>query len=289
MISFNDFLDKENISPKSVLIMRHRPTEAGLRKILPWFAEERPTLFNAYQQAQAGKNAEIALSRAEYLASFLGSTPGVAHFVGIFRRGDYRSISKEEYFTIPENAELHKHGLSYASERSHALWFDLELTEHYAELKGKLVITWTGLERSWYRWAYRNEFPISAILESSAFKQEMPNWDELLVTWNELQSLPKHWAARLSEWRGVYLIFDKSDGRSYVGSAFGKENILGRWRNYAASGHGGNKQLKTRDPSSFAFSILQRVSPDMEAADIARLETSWKVRLHTRTNGLNEN
>jgi hypothetical protein len=35
---------------------------------------------------------------------------------------------------------------------------------------------------------------------------------------------------------------------------------------------------------------LQRVSPDMDAADIIALEGSWKQRLHTRQpHGLNDN
>jgi hypothetical protein len=37
--------------------------------------------------------------------------------------------------------------------------------------------------------------------------------------------------------------------------------MLGRWRNYAAHGHGGNKLLRERDPKSFRFTILQRVCP----------------------------
>ena len=85
-------------------------------------------------------------------------------------------------------------------------------------------------------------------------------------------------------------IFDASDGKGYVGSAYGEANLYGRWLNYAARGHGGNKLLKERDPRNFRFSILQRVSPDMSAGDLIRLESSWKERLHTRQPfGLNDN
>ena len=117
----------------------------------------------------------------------------------------------------------------------------------------------------------------------------MPPWDELTLTWDELQVLPSKWKAALSEWRGIYFILDESDGRGYVGSAYGGENILGRWLNYASSGHGGNKELRNRDPANFRYSILQRVSPDMEPADIIRLEGTWKDRLHSREFGMNEN
>jgi hypothetical protein len=101
--------------------------------------------------------------------------------------------------------------------------------------------------------------------------------------------LPTKWQAALGQWRGVYLIFDQSDGKAYVGSAYGKSNILGRWHSYAETGHGGNKRLRSRDPSNFLFSILQRTSPDMVADDVIRLEGTWKDRLHTREFGLNEN
>ena len=84
-------------------------------------------------------------------------------------------------------------------------------------------------------------------------------------------------------------IWDSSDGLAYVGSASGDTNILGRWEGYAATGHGGNKLLRERDPSLFRFTILQRVSPDLEIAEVIRLEATWKERLHTRERGLNEN
>jgi hypothetical protein len=93
----------------------------------------------------------------------------------------------------------------------------------------------------------------------------------------------------LREWRGIYYILDSSDGRGYVGAAYGADNILGRWLNYGISGHGGNKALRKRDPSNFHFSILQRVSPDMPSDDVIRLEHAWKTRLHTREFGLNKN
>lgn len=117
-----------------------------------------------------------------------------------------------------------------------------------------------------------------------------PEWDEIDLGWEELAVLPTRWRAKLSEWRAIYYIFDTSDGKVYVGSAYGGENLLGRWLNYGAKGHGGNVLLRQRDPKNFRFTILQRVSPDMESADVIRLEATWKERLHTRQPwGLNEN
>lgn len=57
-----------------------------------------------------------------------------------------------------------------------------------------------------------------------------------------------------------------------------------------AIGHGGNQLLRRRAPRGFHFSILQRLSPDMDASDVIRLESTWKERLHTRAPlGLNDN
>ena len=79
-------------------------------------------------------------------------------------------------------------------------------------------------------------------------------------------------------------------GKGYVGSAYGEENLLGRWLNYSLSGHGDNRLLRTREGKNFRFTILQRVSPDLEPRDVIKLESSWKERLHTRKPfGLNDN
>jgi hypothetical protein len=132
--------------------------------------------------------------------------------------------------------------------------------------------------------------PILTISEESVLDAAMPKWDEINFAWNELGLLPSPWKQALSQWRGIYYIFDTSDGQGYVGSAYGSDNILGRWLTYSATGHGGNRLLRQRKPLGFRFSILERVSPDMDAADVIRLESSWKERLHTRApHGLNDN
>jgi hypothetical protein len=132
--------------------------------------------------------------------------------------------------------------------------------------------------------------PVISVHEDSVLDAAMPKWNEIAITWEELSVLPERWKSALSHWRGIYYIFDTSDGKGYVGAAYGENNLLGRWENYAARGHGGNRLLRQRDPRSFRFTILQRVSPDMEAGDVIRLEASWKQRLHTRDPyGLNDN
>lgn len=51
-MNLNDLLRGKKIDPKRVLVLRHRPLEPELRKVLPWLAAEKPDAFNAYQQTQ---------------------------------------------------------------------------------------------------------------------------------------------------------------------------------------------------------------------------------------------
>jgi hypothetical protein len=290
-MQLNDLLQKHEIPPADVLVLRHRPKEPQLRRALPWLAAERPDLYNAYQQSQFQK-VEKAFTRAKYVASFIGVDAGTAVFVGLYTVKSWRPIDLKAYWNIPANRELHESfGMAgFTGDRATTLWFDLvPSTKFYPEWRGRLVIRWPGLERSWWRWADRNAFEVDAIREASTLEEVPPTWDEMVVRWSELKVLPSTWQASLKEWRGIYYIWDSSDGRGYVGAAYGAENILKRWLNYGATGHGGNKELRKRDPNNFQFSILQRVSPDMPPDEVIRLEQTWKVRLHTREFGLNEN
>lgn len=291
-VTFNDLLRKEGMELEKILVLRHRPKEAKLNKVLPWLAVERPELFNAYQQTQ-GEKVEKAMQTAKYVAAFLGREAGRALFVGLFSVQGWRSMPKEECERLAETQELYRlgmQGFSGDDQRSTILWFDLVLTDFYASWMGKLVIDWPGRELSWWRWADRNHFALHAVHEESVLDAVMPSWDTLDLSWEELQVIPRRWKAALKEWRGIYFIHDQSDGKGYVGSAYGEENLLGRWKGYADSGHGGNKLLKGRDPRNFRFSILQRVSPDLSQEDVVEIENTWKIRLHTRPPfGLNEN
>ena len=85
-------------------------------------------------------------------------------------------------------------------------------------------------------------------------------------------------------------MFDRAARLGYAGSAAGSDNLLGRWLDYAATGNGGNRLLRGRDPEGFVFGILQRVSPDLPSEEIVAIENTWKERLQTRAPfGLNDN
>lgn len=294
-MKLNDLLLGEGIDPHKVLVLRHRPHEPKLNKIFPWLAEEKPEVFNAYQQTH-GKRLENSMQKlvgSGYIASFIGHEPRKALFIGLYFITASKPLTYEEYWKVPAYNELKGFGMqgfTKEDSRTSILWFDLSRTDFYSQWKGKLIVDWPPPERAWWRRAHRNEIPIFAILEQSALASSMPEWKEIVLTWEELEVLPKEWKTALSHWRGIYYIYDISDGKGYVGSAYGDSNLFGRWKNYAESGDGGNKLLKKRDSRNFKFSILQRVSPDMEISDVIKLENTWKERLHTRApHGLNNN
>ncbi|HEX8363873.1 MAG TPA: GIY-YIG nuclease family protein [Allosphingosinicella sp.] len=293
MLEFAHLLELEQLDAGRSLLLRHCPWEPPLRRILPALAEEDPDLFNLYQRSH-GRKAEAAVSKAGLIASFIGHEPGRALFVGLYENCGAEPMTPEESRRHPGYQRLVGLGLSQWEEvdpRATALFFDLKPLNVMSRWKGKLVIQWPPPDRSWFRRPNAtNRFPVLAIHEESLLIQKMPTWPDLCLSWGDLQALPRSWQAALAQWRGIYYIHDASDGRGYVGSAYGSENILGRWRGYAAVGHGGNALLRKRDPANFTFSILERVSPDMPSESVVHIESRWKTRLHTRVpHGLNAN
>ena len=85
---------------------------------------------------------------------------------------------------------------------------------------------------------------------------------------------------------GVYMLRHTPTGGTYVGSAYGKEGLKGRWTSYANSVHGGNVELKNlvgsgAKASEFTVTTLE-ISVDAKAA--LKSEQLWKQRLLTTLN-----
>lgn len=294
-MNLNDLLKAKGIDPAEVLVFRHRPTEPELAKALPWLAAEEPRLFNAYQQTQDAKleGSMKALSGKGYVASFIARGASQALFVGLYAIGKYKALSHEQFWKVPEYQALKsRYGMvGFTGDRPSVLHFELTRVDtFYPEWQGRLLIQWPPPDRSWWRRADRNDMAVVAILEEAALTAQTPPWNELNLGWQDLHHLPSRWESDLKQWRGIYYIFDAADGKGYVGSAGGADNLLGRWRNYRANGHGGNKLLKGRQPDQFRFSILERLSPDAPAEAVVQAENTWKRRLNTRAPlGLNDN
>ena len=77
---------------------------------------------------------------------------------------------------------------------------------------------------------------------------EFPGYRSVRLTKRQLDLIVSArsgtWRSALADVRGVYVIADAQTGRLYVGSATGEEGIWGRWCEYSANGHGGNRRLR---------------------------------------------
>ena len=118
-MTLNDLLYSKDIDPheERVLVLRHRPWEPQLNKVLPWLAAEKPDVFNAYQEIQNEK-VERAMTRGRYVASFIGQEPGKALFVGLYANKGSKTITRRQYWNIPANIELKTFGMTGLSEDS---------------------------------------------------------------------------------------------------------------------------------------------------------------------------
>ena len=122
---FNEFLQWHGVDPASVLLMRHTPSEPQLRQALRQLAMTRHDLFNAYQQVQRPHH-RTQIANARFVAALVGVEPGVAEFVGLYKRGPVLTITPEQYWSSEENRELQNYGLKGASaeDRDH-VWVEL--------------------------------------------------------------------------------------------------------------------------------------------------------------------
>lgn len=89
---------------------------------------------------------------------------------------------------------------------------------------------------------------------------------------------------------------DTETGHLYVGSASGAGGLWQRWSDYAATGHGGNVELKAiinglslDRAKPFRFSILEIADIHTGDADVLAREAHWKLVLLSRSHGLNGN
>lgn len=284
----------EGLEVNDVAVRFHVSNRPRLDQILPWLADERPDLFDAFQN-QHGPQAEAVLKRRRYLCSFVTSHGADYVFAGLYENRGSRFRTMEEFDADPLRIELQRlcdedTFVERGRQKREAgrLEFQLEPMTALVDLIGRLRVAKPS-GRAYARLAENLDCPVIEITRKRQLTPPPPEWRDFIVTADELQRLPRGHALRLAGWRGVYLITDDRDGARYVGSACGAENLLARWRAHVAREKGVTAELGHRDTGSFRFSILQLLLHDADEAEVLALEANWKARLHTREWGLNRN
>jgi hypothetical protein len=182
--------------------------------------------------------------------------------------------------------------------------YETALTEEGAGFIGRLKLgsayrsrgTRVNLEN------HHADFTVLEILREPYSGRAFPGFEEIDLGFEELETLVRHarpdWKAALESIKGIYLITDAVTGRRYVGSAYGEDGIWSRWCSYAATGHGGNIELRAlvADPTlaycrgAFRFALLEHRPARTPDEVILAREAWWKRVLLTRgKDGFNRN
>ena len=224
----------------------------------------------------------------DFIVSFIGIEKSKAKLVGIYKiiaQKDARKTKLPRDFPFQEFANS-------------GVYYDLEQCSGFEDLIDRVVIDWGEGTLAWHQWLSAKE--VVEILPNG-YLRDFPGYHDVLLEFSELVTLMRNrdsnreWHSRLSSVAGVYLIVDVKTGKQYVGSAYGGKGILGRWSNYANTGHGGNMmlcKLLSKNPGyahNFQFSILQALDKSITKGEIIDRERFWKVKLGTRAFGLTLN
>lgn len=278
-LHFNMLLTDAGIQPGDVRLLRHQDRRTGGLSPFVLWRDDRPE-FERYQSAQrATQRAEF---RARYWASFVVPPDGSTLFAGLYEMGGHHPVAPDWVDPLLRATPAQIGVEVYIYEFRRVPEFD--------RYNGRLRIDWGPGFRAWVQRADSDRGPKQIIELSQAFREpEFPGYTAFVSTLAGLTSLPVTWGAALSAAKGVYLLTCPRTKEQYVGAAYGSDGFWGRWQSYAASGHGGNVGLKSRDPADYQISILEVAGSAATVVDLLAMEALWKAKLQSREMGLNRN
>ena len=177
-------------------------------------------------------------------------------------------------------------------------WYEYKIINDFEKYYGRLIINFHNISQRMIRKPELLErLVVTELLSVQLSDRDFPGYNNVTLTWNELELIIKRenreWMTALKKQKGIYLITDRSNGKQYVGSAYGSNMLWGRWSNYIYSGHGGNVELMRLKfdyiKENFQYSILEIA--DSKAADdyIISREMWWKKALLRNKFGYNLN
>ena len=194
--------------------------------------------------------------------------------------------------------------LSRSKQPKHDHFYTVKLDENSKELIGRLKVQFKrpGRIKALRLELYHDKLVLSEILKDCYTGEEFCGYEKINHSFRDIEKIIKtnklDWKAALMNIKGVYLITDRSNGKRYVGSAYGDSGIWSRWACYVGTGHGWNDELTkitaekgieyARD--NFVFSLLEYRSMRADDKTIIERESYWKEVLLSRGEyGYNKN
>lgn len=241
-----------------------------------------------YQSVQSND----VFNGCDYIFVFIATEGTKAKFVGA-----YEITSKTTIGQIREVRDLPDLGIEDFY-NDNQFYYIQKPAPVLSGFKDRLIIEWGKATISWCQKLSAKE--VVEILPIG-YVNDFPGFDEIILDFDDLKKIMdnkdanREWHRMLASVAGIYLILDTVTGMQYVGSASSKDGILGRWKQYAMDGHGGNKLLKElleQDPhryKKFQYSILKTLPKAMTQNEVVAVETLFKEKLGSRAFGLNSN
>lgn len=261
-----------------VRLVRHRDPRYDMDQLL----EEG--LFETYQSFQR----RPVFHGLHHIVSLIGDEGATARLHGIYSVGEAKDAGAIRLPPDFPYAEWQRHSRYY---------YPLARQTQYANLEDRVLIDWKG--RNWVQKV--NSKQVIELLPPGKVRQPFRDYLDFVLSYRDLVELYRNpdanreWRLRLSLIAGVYLIVASTTGEQYVGSASGEFGIWGRWRQYAETGHGGNRGLRrlidsdSRYPAAFRFSILQVLPKSLTPDQALQLEQRFKRKLGRLATSLNAN
>ena len=272
MIRFSSLLGDEGIDPAQVKLVRHQDTRNPNRTPYQlWLAAVRDIRFS-YQRMQG----RLVFDGASILASFVATPFDETLFVGLYH---ITGVGVVPQGTIDPLSGKDVSGLHF---------YDLNLSSKLADYRGRLTIDWGAGFRSWVQRA-RNQDKEVVEIRRAVGEPPFPGFLDFRSNLSSLVCVPQSWRIALSSVNGIYLLACPSTGKQYVGLAHGVGGFWGRWEQYVASGHGGNKRMLDIPASDYQLTILEVASSSANVEALAKMESRWKEKLFSRQLGLNAN
>ncbi|MHA8100815.1 GIY-YIG nuclease family protein [Aquirufa nivalisilvae] len=178
--------------------------------------------------------------------------------------------------------------------------YEFETLLEYEKYFGRLIVKFENKVQAMIRLAETviediEDIEVIQILPNTFDNDIFPGYDKVNITWEEMKRVIEKdtWKTALQNQKGIYLLTDRSNGKKYVGSAYGEHMILGRWISCIKSGHGGNVRLKALGfdhiRKYFNYSILDIYKSSTNDQIIIEKENWWKDVLQSIKFGYNEN